>query len=326
MRHVFIVNPVSGKADASGSLVPQIIQAAARQVVEYEILLTERPGHGVELARQQAEQGEPVRLYACGGDGTLNEVLRGAYGFENAQTACVPCGSGNDFVRNFGGSAPFLDLENLIQGDAVPMDLIETDQGLAAAICSAGLDAQVAYGIPKFRRIPLCGGSMAYKLSILQAVSGPLGHRLRVCADDEVITGNFLMLALCNGSTYGGGFLAAPQACMNDGLLELVLVRKISRLQIARLIGDYQKGLHMQGGQVAPAYRDIIIARKVRRLQLDTLDGNPIVVTRDGECAPYNSLRARVLPAAAQIVLPRSVLSAELPALRRNTACIERLS
>ena len=326
MRHVFIVNPVSGKADASGSLVPQIIQAAARQVVEYEILLTERPGHGVELARQQAEQGEPVRLYACGGDGTLNEVLRGAYGFENAQTACVPCGSGNDFVRNFGGSAPFLDLENLIQGDAVPMALIETDQGLAAAICSAGLDAQVAYGIPKFRRIPLCGGSMAYKLSILQAVSGPLGHRLRVCADDEVITGDFLMLALCNGATYGGGFLAATQACMNDGLLELVLVRNISRLPIARRIGDYQKGLHMQGGQVAPAYRDIIIARKVRRLQLDTLDGNPIVVTRDGECAPYNSLRARVLPAAAQIVLPRSVLSAERPALRRNTACIERLS
>lgn len=320
MRHVFIVNPVSGKADASGVLVPKIIQAAARQGVAYEILLTERPGHGVELARQQAESGESVRLYACGGDGTLNEVLRGAYGYKNAQVACVPCGSGNDFVRNFGGSAPFLDLENLIQGKAVTMDLIETDQGLAAAICSAGLDAQVAYGIPKFRRIPLCGGSMAYKLSILQAVSGHLGHRLRICADDETITGDFLMLALCNGSTYGGGFWAAPQACMNDGLLDLVLVRKIGRLQIARLIGDYQKGLHMQGDQVAPAYRDIILARKVRRLQLDTLDGNPIVVTRDGECAPYTSLQAHVLPAAVQIVLPRSVLNAELPALRRDAA------
>ena len=150
MRHVFIVNPVSGKADASGSLVPKIIQAAARQGVDYEILLTERPGHGVELAQQQAAAGEPVRLYACGGDGTLNEVLQGVYGCKNAQVACVPCGSGNDFVRNFGGSAPFLDLENLIQGEAVSMDLIETDQGLAAAICSAGLDAQVAYGIPKF--------------------------------------------------------------------------------------------------------------------------------------------------------------------------------
>ena len=320
MRHVFIVNPVSGKADASGLLVPRIIQAAAQQHLNYQILLTEKPGHGVELAQRQAQQEGQVRLYACGGDGTLNEVLRGAYGHANAQVACVPCGSGNDFVRNFGGSAPFLNLEDLIQGEAVPMDLIETDQGIAVAICSAGLDAQVAYGIPKFRRIPLCGGSMAYKLSILQAVSGPLGHRLRICADDEIITGDFLMLALCNGSTYGGGFLAAPHACMNDGFLELILVRKIGRLQIARLIGDYQKGLHMQGDQVAPAYRDIILARKVRRLQLDTLDGRPIVVTRDGECAPYSSLRAHVLPAAAQIVLPRSVLDTELSALCKDAA------
>lgn len=320
MRHVFIVNPVSGKADVSGSLVPRIIQAAARQGAEYQILLTERPGHAVELARQQAQTDGPVRLYACGGDGTLNEVLQGAYGLENAQVACVPCGSGNDFVRNFGGSAPFLDLEDLIRGEAVPMDLIETDQGLVAAICSAGLDAQVAYGIPKFRRIPLCGGSMAYKLSILQAVSGPLGHRLRVCADDEIITGDFLMLALCNGCSYGGGFVAAPQACLDDGLLELVLVRKISRLQIARLIGDYQKGQHMQGDQVAPAYREIILYRRVRRLRLDTLDGKPIVVTRDGECAPYSSLQARVLPDAARIVLPQTLLNRPLPAVHRQCA------
>lgn len=317
MRHVFIVNPVSGKADASGILVPRIIQAAVHLNLDYQILLTEKPGHGVELAQQQAEQEADVRLYACGGDGTLNEVLRGSRGYGNVQVACVPCGSGNDFVRNFGGSAPFLDLENLIQGDAVPMDLIETDQGLAAAICSAGLDAQVAYGIPKFRRIPLCGGSMAYKLSILQAVGGKLGHRLRIHADDEVITDDFLMLALCNGSTYGGGFCAAPQACMNDGLLELVMVRKISRLQIARLIGDYKKGLHMQGDQVASAYRNIILYRKVRRMRLETLDGQPIVVTRDGECAPYNHLRAQVLPSAARIVLPRSVLDGPLPALRK---------
>lgn len=315
MRHVFIVNPVSGKADASGTLVPEIIRAVSHRELDYQILLTEYPGHAVELARQQAGQGGEVRLYACGGDGTLNEVLHGSYGCKNVQVACVPCGSGNDFVRNFGSSEPFRNLEDLIQGDAVSMDLIETDQGLAVAICSAGLDAQVAYGIPKFRRIPLCGGSMAYKLSILQAVSGKLGHRLRIYADDEVITGDFLMLALCNGSTYGGGFCAAPQACMNDGLLELVMVRKIGRLQIARLIGDYQKGLHMRGEQVAPAYQKIIVYRRVRRMRMETLDGQPIVVTRDGECAPYFQLHAQVLPDAVRIVLPRSVLNGPLPAL-----------
>ena len=89
---------------------------------------------------------------------------------------------------------------------------------------------------------------------------------------------------------------------------------------MTRLIGDYQKGLTGQGDQGAPGYRDIILARKVRRLQLDTLDGRPIVVTRDGECAPYSSLRAHVLPAAAQIVLPRSVLDTELSALCKDVA------
>ena len=317
MRHVFIVNPVSGKADSSGVLVPEIIRVATSLHLDYEIHLTEHQGHGKELAKQQAEREGEARLYACGGDGTLNEVLQGALGRPNVQVACVPCGSGNDFVRNFGGSAPFLDLMDLIEGDAFAMDLIETDQGLAAAICSAGLDAQVAYGIPKFRRLPLCGGSMAYKLSILQAVTGPLGHRLRVCADEGIITGEFLMLALCNGSAYGGGFRAAPQACMNDGVLELVMVRKIGRLQIARLIGDYQKGLHMQGDQVAPAYRDVIVYRRIHRLLLETMDDVPLIMTRDGECAPCRRLSARVLPGAAAIVLPRSIIRKGVSALCR---------
>ena len=75
MRHVFIVNPVSGKADASGTLVPQIIDAAKKLGADYEILLTEYPGHAVELAAEQAEAGEEVRLYACGGDAAAATIL-----------------------------------------------------------------------------------------------------------------------------------------------------------------------------------------------------------------------------------------------------------
>ena len=123
----------------------------------------------------------------------------GARESETAEVACVPCGSGNDFVRNFGGGERFLDLPDLMQGHAVPIDLIETQYGIAAAICSAGLDAQVGYGIPKFRRLPLCGGSMAYNLSIAQCVCGRMGHKLRVTADGEVLEDDFLMLAICNG-------------------------------------------------------------------------------------------------------------------------------
>ena len=305
MRHIFIVNPVSGKADASGTLVPRIITAAKGLEAEYEVQLTEYPGHAVQLARQAAQSG-PVRLYACGGDGTLNEVLMGARESETAEVACVPCGSGNDFVRNFGGGERFLDLPDLIQGHAVPIDLIETQYGISAAICSAGLDAQVAYGIPKFRRLPLCGGSMAYNLSIAQCVCGRMGHKLRVTADGEVLEDDFLMLAICNGCAYGGGFVTAPEADMNDGELDLVLVKKISRLRMARVIGLYKSGAHIQNGRVAPEVADIITYKRVRQVELETLDGRPIVVTQDGECAPRNTLTAKVKPSAARVVLPKS--------------------
>ena len=320
MRHVFLVNPVSGKADASLTLVPRIVEACAAAGVDYEITLTEYPGHGARLARQWAETGEPVRLYACGGDGTFNEVLRGAMGWANAAVGCVPCGSGNDFIRNYGTAEQFLNLDAQLNGSEQAIDLMETSAGLCASICAAGLDAQVAYGIPKFRRLPFCGGSMAYKLSIVQNVCGPLGHRLAIQMDDEQLEEDCLMVAICNGSCYGGGFCAAPQASLQDGLLDVIVVRKVSRLRIAKVISLYKTGAHLKNGQVVPELADVILYRKARQVRLNCLDGQPIVATVDGECAPRQELNARVLPLAGRILLPRGVAARQPPPRRCNKA------
>lgn len=306
MKHVFIVNPVSGKADASGTLVPQIITEAKRLGADYAIELTQYHRHAVELARAAAEEANgPVRLYACGGDGTFGQVLEGAYPYPQAEVACVPCGSGNDFVRNYGAREDFLDLADLMQGSAVPIDLIETPFGVSAAICSAGLDAKVAYGIPRFRRLPLCGGSMAYNLSIVQCLCSRLSSRVRVELDGETFEEDCILTAICNGGWYGGGYQAAPEASLDDGLLDIVLVRKISRLRIAGVLGTYQKGRHLENGQVVPALEDIMLYRRAKEVRVTPLDGRPIVVNLDGECAPRESLEARVLPLAARILLPR---------------------
>ena len=307
MEHIFIINPVSGTTNPRTILEPAIHRAAAALSIPYQILETEHPGHARQIAQEYSCRGEPVRFYACGGDGTLNEVVEGTLGYPLAETACVPCGSGNDFVRNFGAKEEFLDLENLIQGESCIIDLIRTQYGIATAICSAGLDAQVAYGIPKFRRIPLCGGEMAYKLSILTSICSKLGHELRIEADGEVFTGEFLMLAICNGMTYGGGFKAAPQADMQDGLLDLVMVKKISRLRIAGVVSTYQVGNHMQDGKVIPELQDVMLYRRVKHVRVQVLDGRPIVVTQDGECAPRMELDAEVETKSARIVLPRSI-------------------
>lgn len=306
MKHVFIVNPVSGQADASGTLVPQIIAAAAELGIDYSIELTQYHRHAVELARKAAETaGGPVRLYACGGDGTFGQVLQGAWQAPGAEVACVPCGSGNDFIRNYGTRQDFLNLPALIEGSAIPIDLIHTPFGISAAICSAGLDAQVAYGIPKFRRMPLCGGSMAYKLSIVECLCGRLSHHLHIEIDGKVLEEHCLLAAICNGSTYGGGYQAAPEAVLDDGLLDILVVRRISRLRIARVLGLYQKGRHIQNGRVAPGLEEIILYHRARNVSITPLDGQPIVVNLDGECAPQTGLTASVLPLGGRIVLPK---------------------
>ena len=307
MEHIFIINPVSGASNAQIILEPAIRKAAQELSISYQILKTRYPGHAKEIAEEFSRKGKPVRFYACGGDGTFNEVVAGTLGYPQAETACVPCGSGNDFIRNFGTKEEFLDLRNLIRGESCTVDLIKTQYGIATAICSAGLDAQVAYGIPKFRRFPFAGGETAYKLSILTSLCSKLGHKLRIVADGEVFTGEYLMLAICNGRTYGGGFQAAPQADLQDGLLDLVMVKKISRLRIAGVVNTYKQGKHLEDGKVIPELADVLIFRRVKSVTVQTLDQRPIVVTQDGECAPRTVLSARVKPRAAKVVLPRSV-------------------
>ena len=219
MRTLFLLNPTAGKADCTRTLPQQINVAAARAGLapeEYTIQVTNHAGHARELANAAAQQarqsGEELRVFTAGGDGTFNEALTGIYGYANAAVGCLPFGSGNDFLRTFGTKEEFLDLDAQLAGGPVSIDLMQTSLGLSATICAAGLDAQVAYGIPKFRRIPLCGGEMAYVLSIVEQLCGHIGRRVEYTIDGETLDVDCLMCAICNGRTYGGGFCAAPEA------------------------------------------------------------------------------------------------------------------
>lgn len=306
MRHVFIINPVSGKRNAGQHLLPDIKKAVADAGANAEYVETRHPGHATALAREFAQTGEAVRLYAVGGDGTLNEVLLGAYPFANAQVGCIPCGSGNDFVRTFGGTAPFLGIPAQMAGEAMAIDLVQVDGGgICAAITSTGLDAEVAYNIPKYRRIPLLGGSMAYNISIVEKLLRPLGKQLSVTIDGEERRGKYLIAAVCNAQHYGGGYQAAPCAALDDGLLDVILVKKISRLLIASIIGKYKKGAHLQNGAVVPALQKYMTFVRAKEVTIRPLGTEPFILNVDGECAPAPRLYAKVMPGAARFVVPR---------------------
>ena len=307
MKHIFIINPISGKSDASVYLAPKIEAAAKKAGVEFEVICTSHAGHACEIAQAFGAAGNAVRLYACGGDGTLNELFRGAYHFPHVEIASVPCGSGNDFVRNFGEPEAFLNLADNIAGTAIPIDLMQVGEGVSAAICSTGMDADVAYGIPKFRRIPFCGGTMAYDLSIVQCLLKPIGHRLRVKIDDAVYEDTFLIAAVCNGMTYGGGYKAAPTADLQDGSIEVVLVKKISRFRIASVLAQYKAGRHIANGAVVDKLADVLTYHHAHSVEITPLSSQNVIINIDGECGPAAGLEAKILPRAARFVLPAAV-------------------
>ena len=145
MHTLFLLNPTAGKTDCTQQLPQQINAAAARAGLapeEYTIRITTHAGHARELARAAAagaqQAGEPLRIFTAGGDGTFNEALTGAYGFAGTAVGCLPYGSGNDFLRTFGTREEFLDLDAQLAGGAVPIDLMQTNLGLSATICSSG--------------------------------------------------------------------------------------------------------------------------------------------------------------------------------------------
>ena len=313
MHTLFLLNPTAGKSDCTKQLPQQLHAAAARAGLaqaEYTIQITTHAGHARELARAAALQaaGEPVRIFTAGGDGTFNEALTGVYGLPNAAVGCLPFGSGNDFLRTFGTREEFLDLDAQLAGTAVPIDLMQTSLGLSATICAAGLDAQVAYGIPKFRRIPLCGGEMAYALSIVEQMCGHIGRRVEYTIDGEKLTVDCLMCAICNGHAYGGGFCAAPEAQPDDGWLDVFIVRKVGRLTIAKLLSMYKNGRHFQNGQLVPEAQPYFLYRRAKHVELQAADGRgPIVATADGECAPCQQVSVQVEPLAGRVLLPKPV-------------------
>ena len=242
MKHIFIINPAAGKYDHSQQFRKQIEEACGARGLAYEICVSQKPGDCRDIARKAAESGEEVRLYACGGDGTLNEVVNGVVGFPNAAITHFPGGSGNDAIKIFSETEPFFRLERLLDADEAHFDLIRCNDTYSINILSIGFDARVGTDIARFKRLPLVTGKGAYVLSILaNMVHGLSAHYVVTLDEAETVDAEQTMICICNGRWYGGGFNPVPEAEPDDGLLDVLLVKKVTLLQVPGVIGGYQK-------------------------------------------------------------------------------------
>ena len=278
MRHIFIINPTAGKKDCTARLMAMAKNMEAKHGVNVECILTTRPGHATETTRTIAQTGENVRFYVCGGDGTINEVANGIAGIATAAMTCIPVGTGNDFLKNFGDKAElFNDAENLWGGPQFALDAIDCNGRLALTIACSGFDAQVAEDVHTYGKSPMLGGQGSYiaSLAINFLVRG-LDHRWTVTVDGKSVSGIFVLAAVCNGRHYGGGFMPVPQAKMDDGVLNVLLMDKINRGAFLRFVGNYKNGEH----EKFQRYAQVTTAKEVI---IESRSGEDIITCLDGE-------------------------------------------
>jgi YegS/Rv2252/BmrU family lipid kinase len=298
MKHLFIINPAAGSRNRTQEYSDVIHKICRARKVNYEIRVSTAPGEATRIAREAAETGEELRLYACGGDGTLNEVVAGAAGHANAAVTVFSGGSGNDFVKIFDDPKAFFDLHRLMDADEATFDLIRCNDDLSVNICSVGLDARIGTDVSRYKRIPLLHGFRAYAASSVVNIVKGIGEHYVVEVNGEVIDGQQTFVCVCNGRYYGGGFNPIPEADPSDGLLDVLVVREVSRAQVPGLIGKYKNGRYKELSELIRHFRtDHLVIRCDR----------PTPINLDGELRVAETVEFRIAEEKLRLFYPRGL-------------------
>ena len=299
MKHLFVVNPAAGGKDKSIAVSRAVRAAFENREGEYEVYVTRGPMDAADKVRREAQACEHLRVYACGGDGTFNECVCGAALLENTAVCPFPTGTGNDFCRMFGEEKDlFRDLEALVDGTVHPIDAIDCNGRCSVNICSAGIDARIGTNVHKYTELPLVGGAAGYVVSAAVEMFRGIARPMRITSGDYAGEGEYSLVCVCNGRFYGGGFNPSLDARPDDGVLDILIVKKVNIFQFATLIGKYASGhgdeltqfvTHLRGEEITIEF-----------------DGEN-VINLDGEAYFTDRAVMRLLPGAVNLIVPKGM-------------------
>jgi YegS/Rv2252/BmrU family lipid kinase len=291
-----VVNPAAG-GGRCGKLVDPAVQRLRAAGLQLELAQTSRPGEGAELARQ-AWRGGHRRFIAVGGDGTVHEVINGLFAERPSHPPTLgflPLGTGNSFLRDFARDGLEHAMRCLLEERCCPCDVIRlTHTGgelYYINLLSLGLSAQVAtLTNRRFKAF----GEAGYVLGILACLWQRRLHRLpyRCDREEQARREPCLLLTFSNSRFTGGNMLIAPQARIDDGLIECVRVGPLGRLALLRSLRRLYDGSYVDMPQAS--------RRAAREVEFE-LDG-PVEAMVDGEVFTLQCQRLDVLPAALQVV------------------------
>ncbi len=310
IKHVFILNPVAGKGTKQAGLREQIEQVCSDRGVDFEIHQTNARGEATAFVRSLCEHypDMQLRIYACGGDGTFSETVNGAYGYANAAVGVIPVGTGNDFVRNFEGGQAFLDIGAQLEGSTKTFDLMQYNGQLCANMINIGFDCEVVKLTAKLKRIKLLPSDMSYIAGLVLTLIRKPGVKAQVSVDGgEPEQRNMLLTSVANGAWCGGGFHSSPLALLGDGVLDMLMIRNVTRIRFLSLVKVYKDGSFVHN----PKARRVIDYVKAKNVRY-TFDGMQSICV-DGEVVEVSELEISAVRDALCLIVPKG--AAYLPVI-----------
>jgi len=296
-----IVNPAAG-ANSTHRKWPRISRLLGHIGLSFDYEYTEGAGHAIELARTAASDGYPY-LVAVGGDGTVNEVANGLLHATDAGSTAlgvISTGTGSDFVRSVGIPRHYVRACSCLSGsrrtliDVGVVEYQSQGQPLRRFFVNAagiGFDAAV---VAATERLPkYFGGTVPYVAGLLRTLLGYRNKSVVLRIDDRIETTCVLSVVIANGAYFGGGMHVAPEASLNDNLLDTVVIGDIGKLDLLKSLPMIYQGTHGNHPKVS--------MEKAARITVESSES--ILVHADGELLGEGPASFWLQPAALSIIV-----------------------
>jgi YegS/Rv2252/BmrU family lipid kinase len=301
MIYHFILNPKSGRSRRQKSLDKVIKEACKKRHLDYHIYYTTCRGDATEYVRSMVRISQERQRFICvGGDGSINEIVNSAPSNPNVEFGVIPKCSGNVFVRNFSNHKMFQNIDAQLDGDTISLALIKCNDYYCANMVNIGFDCAVVKEAYKIKKIKFISPGISYILGVVVVLFKKFGTKMKLIFDDgEVMEQEFTLTAIGNGKFCGGGFKSAPLADLSDGLADVCIIDKVSRLSFIQLVGSYKDGTFIDNKKA----RKIIKYKQTNHFRMEFEEPQPICI--DGEISNAKSVDFTVIPGAFNFVIPK---------------------
>ena len=302
MKHLIIVNTHAGSGKDTAAIAEEAFKG-----LDYQIYETVDQRSAISFLKQYFKKNkeELTRVYACGGDGTLHEVVNGLVGVKNAELALYACGTGNDFAKVYGGKEKFNDFKKLAAWKAKPIDLTKLegsslkDPWYSINVINFGFDAIVGAKGNENKQKGI-KDPYGFTHAIVPAILHGRFNKIVVSADGEELNKDRLLLSsVSQGQYVGGEYRASPKSDNTDGLLDVIVLKTMGLFRLLlQYFGAYHDGKHLDSEKLMKRI-------SYRRAKVVTIKApQDIDLCVDGEMIRGNDFTCTVMPGAIKFVVP----------------------